>query len=352
MSDARKNIAQLIEFPPQPVLSAEQAQFHDPVPELSLCGPPLTLRGVFHPLGFSLEILTNDPLVLEAANDSWGHLRPRHISPTVQVRVCVSGSDSIECPPAPVTRGQRYLLSFAADANNHGFCDIKGGLACLWLTRPAVQHRLYFRYHLLESAAMALISGAYAPALHAACVSRHGRGMLLCGRSGAGKSSLAYACARAGWTYTTDDSSYLLLDAAPPRVVGNSHKLRFRPSATTLFPELQSHGLTPRAEGKPSIEILTSELPGLITADEAPIHYLIQLDRHSRGPAELVPITTEAALHRFEESLYPGPEIRREQIAALRSLAPLKAYELRYSFLAEAVGKLELLARDMGKTPA
>jgi hypothetical protein len=350
MSDPRK--AQLLEFPPQPVLNAEQAQYHDPEAELSLCGPSLTLRSVFHPLGFSVEILTNDPSVLEAANDSWGHLRPRHISPTVQLRICVNASDSNECPPTPVVRGQRYLLSFAADANNQGFCDIKGGFACLWLTRAAVQHRLYFRYHLLESATMALISGAYAPALHAACVSRHGRGMLLCGRSGAGKSSLAYACARAGWTYTTDDSSYLLLDSTPPRVVGNSHKLRFRPSATALFPELQGHGLTPRAEGKPSIEIPTSDLPGLITTDEAPIHFLIQLDRHAQGPAELVPMTTEAVLKRFEEALYPGPEIRREQIAALRSLSSLKAYKLRYSFLAEAVGKLELLARDTGKTPA
>ena len=119
-----------------------------------------------------------------------------------------------------------------------------------------------------------------------------------------------------------------------------------------LFPELQGHGLTPRAEGKPSIEIPTSDLPGLITTDEAPIHFLIQLDRHAQGPAELVPMTTEAVLKRFEEALYPGPEIRREQIAALRSLSSLKAYKLRYSFLAEAVGKLELLARDTGKTPA
>ena len=106
MSDALKSKAQVLEFPPQPVLNTEQAQFHDPAPEMSLCGPPLTLRGVFHPLGFSVEILTNDPLVLEAANDSWGHLRPRHISPTVQLRICITGSDSNECPPAPVTRGQ------------------------------------------------------------------------------------------------------------------------------------------------------------------------------------------------------------------------------------------------------
>jgi hypothetical protein len=41
-----------------------------------------------------------------------------------------------------------------------------------------------------------------AEALHAAFVSREGEAFCLCGDSGSGKSSLSYACARAGWVYT------------------------------------------------------------------------------------------------------------------------------------------------------
>jgi hypothetical protein len=308
-------------------------------------------RGVFYPLGFGVEICTNDRDVLEAANEIWGHLLPRRISATVQLRIGISESTSTQCPATPTVRAQRHLISFIADAENHATCDLKGGFGFAWLSRNALRHRLYFRYHFLESIAMVLISGTFAPALHAACICRHGRGMLLCGDSGAGKSTLAYACARAGFTYITDDASYLLRDSDHPRIVGHSHKIRFRPSSRKLFPELRGRELTPRLEGKPSIEVPTSELPGLITAQEARIHYLVLLKRSPRAAAELVPIPTDVALERFHEGLYPVEEIRRSQIAALQQLATVQAFEFYYSELDDAVRCLEALALTPGHVP-
>ncbi len=195
---------------------------------------------------------------------------------------------------------------------------------------------------------MVLVSSVHAPALHAACVTRHGRGMLLCGDSGAGKSTLSYACARAGFTFVSDDASYLLGDSDHPRVVGHSHKIRFRPSSRDLFPELKDRELTPRLEGKPSIRVPTSELRQLITSPEATIHYIILLKRKPSASARLISIPTGKAIELLREHLYPVEEIRLQQIAIMQQLRSLKAFEFEYWNLDEAVCCLDTLSRSDG----
>lgn len=239
-------------------------------------------------------------------------------------------------------------MSLVADAENYAFCDLRAGFGYVCVSRAALHNVLYFKYHFLEAMGLAAISAMHAPALHAACVSLRGQGYLLCGRSGAGKSTLAYACGRAGFSYITDDASYLIRDTTPPRVVGQSHKIRFRPHCGELFPELAGRMLTPRMEGKPSIEIPTDQLPGLKTARETPIHHLIVLDRHAGAAAQLTAIPAHSALERFHANLYPTRELRLDQIAALKPLSGIAAYLLRYSRLDDAVRLLKSLSADQG----
>jgi hypothetical protein len=310
-----------------------------------LCKMDLPLRAIFYPLGFAVEIATNSQAVLDAACESWKHLKRRYTSPMLRIGIAITGNGSSDCPPAPVVRVHRQLLTIVAGAENQAVCDLGAGYAFAWLTKAAVLHRGYLRYHYIEAIALILISTSYATAIHAACVSQHGRGILLCGDSGAGKSSLAYACARAGWTYTSDDACYLLRATGRPRVVGNSRQIRFRPSASDLFPELRGRDITPRAEGKPSIEVPIAELPGLVTADEAPIDYIIFLNRQSSPAADLVPFSKIVAMRRFHQSLFPADEIQQLRAAALERLSAAEVYELRYRDLEHAVDRLERLAR-------
>lgn len=313
-----------------------------------LCNVELPLRAIFYPLGFAVEIATNAQAILDLAEESWGHFRQSYTRPTLQFRITVTEGGSSECPPAPSVRAQQYLLAIVADSQNQALCDLKVGVASAWLSYSALHHRSYLRYHFIEAVALLLLSTSYVTAIHAACVSRHGRGMLLCGDSGAGKSSLAYACARAGWTYTADDASYLLRNTNPPRVIGNSRQIRFRPSAKDLFPELHGRSLTPRAEGKPSIEVPISDLADIITSDEAQINYIIFLNRQPSATSNLVPVSRTLASQRFFQALYPVKEIREIQASALQHLLNSEIYELRYRDLNHAINRLEQLARDKG----
>jgi hypothetical protein len=319
----------------------EQSSTGDPL----LCKVDLPLRAVFYPLGFAFEITTNSQAVLDAAGQSWGHTKQRDRVPILRLRVGVTKGTSQNCPPGPVVRCQQNLLSMVADAHNQAICDLSSGFAFAWLTEDAVCHPSYIRYHFLEAVALILISTSYATPIHAACVSRHGSGLLLCGDSGAGKSTLAYACARSGWFFTSDDSSYLKHNSGELRVVGNSHQLRFRPSARDLFPELQGRSVTPRAEGKPSIEVPTAELPGIVTVDETLVHHIILLNRWPSAHAQLLPLPREAAHRYFQQYLSFPEKIRQAQSEALQALRAAGVYELRYQDLQQAVDCLDHLAR-------
>jgi hypothetical protein len=303
----------------------------------------LPLCATFYPLGFAVEIRTNDEGILAAAAESWGGMHLLHDVPSVRITITVTEDEGLECPPAPTVRGQGHLISSVADANNQIVCDLKQGFAFGCLSRAALRYSSYVRYHFIEPAALVMICGQYATPLHAACVSKDGHGVLLCGDSGAGKSTLAYACARAGWTFTSDDATYLLRTDNRSRVIGNSRQVRFRPSARELFPELRGRSLTPRAEGKPSIEIPTAELHGLVASDEASIRSIIFLRRQPSAIAELVPSSLSAALDHFKKHLYPIREISDLQASAFEALATADVYELRYCDLYPAIQILESL---------
>src|SRR5580692_10217917 len=210
-----------------------------------LCDMELRHRGIFYPLGYPVEIITNDKVVLQAADESFGHGRLSRTSEPLQIRVGVSGEGGSECPPEPTRREYNHLYSLVADVNNQALLDLRSGINFTWVTSAAVNNRLYFRYNFLEKTVYLLLGATVVTDLHAACVSKNGKGLLLCGDSGAGKSTLSYACARAGWTYTTDDTSYLINDSESLRVIGHSHRVRFRLTAKALFPELEDRQVTP-----------------------------------------------------------------------------------------------------------
>ena len=313
----------------------------------------LLFRRVFYPLGFALDLETNREAILDAAQESWGEqsLLPtpgKHV-PSIKLRLTVAESAASECPPAARYHANGHLLSIIADAENCIVCDLQQGFAFGWMTEAAMRHRAYLRYHFLEAAALCLLTGSRVTPIHAACVSRNGRGFLLCGASGAGKSTLAYACARAGFTYTTDDASYVVWDDNCARVRGNAHQVRFRPSARELFTELAGRGLTPRTEGKPSIEVRTAELPGITTAAEATVNILVLLDREADVAAELRRLPASEMLPYLQSTLYPLEGIRERQAVALACLYNLEMYTLRYGDLTGAIALLESLTREKTK---
>lgn len=312
----------------------------------------LDARGKLHyeamhfPLGFPVRVLSNSADVLSAARESWSGFHPVFHRAPLEILFDVKPGDgpSHTLPPAPAHMQKDSLFMQVADIDNFFIADLKKGRAMGRVAKATAQSTKYFRYHFIEAAALCMVSALRAVAVHAACVRIGGKGILLCGESGDGKSTLAFAGSRTGWTYVSDDASYVPLERDDRLVVGNCNQVRFRPSAVDIFPELAGRALTPRAAGKPSIEVRTSEWPDLDLANSAFIDHIVFLNRSWVDAQELVPQRLSSVWPWFRQTLLCTDETRLAQERALTRLLGAGIYELRYRDLDWAIERLNQLA--------
>jgi hypothetical protein len=314
-----------------------------------LAGCELSCRAEFYPYGFPAAVASNSPAVLRAARMNWGGLSKVHDERPLEIR-CVAGpSEGRGHPPVPTFRAQKNLLAAVADGGNFWCADLERGFASAWLSPSALRDPAYVRYHFLEGMACSLLDSLHVVMVHAACVAFRGRGVLLAGDSGAGKSSLSYACARRGWTYCSDDASVLVRRAADRIVMGHPRAFRFRSSAGALFPEFRGMKESRRAQGKPTIEVPLASLPAIRIADRVSVDYLVFLNRceDEGAAARLLPVSSETALKRLLPTPWPRDlSTYGERAAALRRLCQAAVLELHYRDLDPAVTLLERLIGD------
>ena len=321
--------------------SLEKERHFDPF----LYRAEMPFSAMYFPLGFPVRLTTNSTEVLAAAEESWGVFQQRFDTPPIRLQVGVLDDGSTEFPASTVSRGFGHLMVQIADNRNFFVTDLIRDFSFGWFSAAAVSHRSYFRHQLLEAMALFHIANRYTAPIHAACVARDGHGVMLCGYSGAGKSSLAFACARAGWTYTTDDACFLVHGGKERQVLGNCHILRLRPTAQALFAEVKGRPITPRAKGKPSIELSTASLPGVVTAAEARIDSVVFLNRKDADAQQLLPFSAESARSYVARHLSGEESLRGEQIASIEKLLAAEIFELRYHDMDWAINRLERLAR-------
>ncbi len=302
----------------------------------------LSLRAEFYPLGFPLRIATNSPAVLEAAQESWSGWTRAFDRPPIDMRVIVHLDGPVPAGE-PVYRAQGNLFNIVADSANFATCDVAKGY-CFSCVTPAVASALYFRNHMLETMAYFTLDYLYITILHAACVARNGRGVLLCGEPGAGKSCLAYACVKRGWTLLSDDFAALLRDPGTNVVIGRPQRMRFRPEAFDLFPELSAARSQITPFGKHMFDLRTGAIPNAHTARCCRAGKLVYLKRRASGEAELVPLDAGEALARFEfDRPHWDPPVSGEHRANLQALFARGVHTLRYSDFDSAIHILESL---------
>lgn len=264
---------------------------------------------------------------------------PQFASDPVEVRVIVQeqGEFSLE----PEYRAQGHLFSIVSDRENYAVMDLDRLFAYGYFSRKTVADHVWFRWFFLDTMGLFMLAQRHVMAVHAACVARDGRGILLAGDSCAGKSTLAWACARAGWTYVGDDASWFPMNASTCEILGRPHLVRFRHDAPELFPEIGGYLSRVRPNGKLSIEVPTSAFPEIQTASRCPVEAVVFLDRASNVSAGMERMDPAAAV---EELLGPRTMHREETFARHRSVVQramrAPAYRMRYQTLEEGISLL------------
>jgi hypothetical protein len=319
------------------------------VPDPVFSNFDLPLRRTFYALGFPLELETNSEDVIQAAQEGWGAFTQTFAEAPVRLSVAVAESDSGAALPVQSTIHARgHLMSIIANRENFAVCDFDQGYAFAWVTRRVAADHPLLRYRFLTSAGTTLVEQRALASLHGALIVRNGSGVMLCGDSFAGKSTLAYAAARVGWTFVSDDGTHLVRSRCDRYAMGDPYTIRFRDDAPGLFPELAERMPVIRPNGKIAIEIFTRELP-IVTAPGCVIDHLVFLNRDQPGSAHLRRLDKQRVAESWQDYASFGAErTRAAQRECYQRLLDADCWELDYSSLDDAIARLERLVDSGG----
>jgi hypothetical protein len=297
----------------------------------------------FFPSGFHLIVRTNSHDVLAAAAECWsGYVREFQCEP-VELHVITRPQGALS--PEPAYRWQHHLLSIIGDVDNFAVADLERLFSFAIVSARTAADHAWLRWFFVETIVYALLAQRHAVPVHGACVARNGSGILLCGVSGAGKSTLSFACALQGWTFISDDCTWLLPDSENCEAVGRPREARFRPDAPLLFPELEGLAERARPNGKIGLAVRLSEFPRIPTASRCAIGGVAFLERTHGGTARIARMPGSEALEELladRPSYGPAVDARHER--TIRRLMEVPAYRLQYQTVEDGVRLVARLA--------
>jgi hypothetical protein len=305
-------------------------------------GIELPLQTEVNAHGFLMRVITNSRDVIQTAEETWAGFPLLFTDHALEFRVVVSDNEQAKRPSDMSTRAQGHLLLTRSDEEDFAVGDLEKGFAAFWVSPASARdHQFFCNYH-LNNVMYLMLWHAHMTMVHAACVTRNGRGVLLCGPSGAGKSCLAFACALQGWTFVTDDGVSLARRSSGRLVVGTPRGMHFRPTAVEVLPELVGHLVLIEPWKKLSFIPAANGFPEFRRAVHANIDAVVFLNRDAGGTARLLPMSAEEAFSRMDREL-PLMEQIEDQRLSLRRLVEARSFELRYTDLYDAVNVLESL---------
>jgi hypothetical protein len=332
--------------------------------------PDGLLRIHRHILGGAFEFATESPELMRLVRWAYDGL-PRHrltVSPArLGVRLVLGRRMKAERRPRSArARGVEEpapfamlsapgLLCGASDCSTVALMSAEQRAALIVVARELLRFPYHVRYELIELAVFTLAARVQGlMPLHAACVGRGRRGLLLIGESGAGKSTAVLHCALQGFDLVSEDSLFVAPQSLLATGVANflhirRESLRFLSAADASL--IRRAPIIRRRSGVRKFEIDLRQRRFRLAPRPLEIAALVALSAGRAGSEPLLaPIPRGEALARLRASQsyaasQPGWSILAERMRSV------PAFELRRGrHPREAVAALEQLLR--GTIPA
>jgi len=187
-------------------------------------------RAHFQLLGGRFQFESESPQLLRLVNSAYLGLPPHRLStvaPHLKVRLMLSAAEQprprsrSEPPPLSMVSGAGYLGG-ATSSSDFVLLSPSERTALVVLSRRMLRFPYHTRYEYIEFAAFTLAARCQElVSLHAACVGRGGRGILLMGPSGSGKSTVTLHCLLRGFDMLSEDSVFVAADTMLATGVAN-----------------------------------------------------------------------------------------------------------------------------------
>lgn len=268
------------------------------------------MKALVYPLGYPVEIEGPAVACLEAVR-RWPEEQGLFDEEPLRFEAHAAGGGGCEAARfLPAARG--FRLECGRSCATFDTVTRRG---TVWASAEAMEA-------LLEVLVLTALDWTFFIPVQAACVARNGRSVLLCGEAHAGKSTLAFVCAQAGWTFVSDNTLHWA-DAPSNLLVTGAEYLRLREGARMLFRVGQSK-IVPRKRSR--------------TAAPGPLVFL----RRREGAARLIESSRQdARTYLAKYDLRPDRDYAERRYEELLRLG---VYRLEYENATEAVPLLEPLA--------
>lgn len=297
-------------------------------------------------LGARFVFQSTEPGLLRLVDHAYHALPPhreRSGGPALRVQLRLRERDTAHSragmanrePPALRTlSGPAGLLCGVMDQSNFVLLSPRERAGLVSLSRELLSQQYHARYELLEFAVFTLAARALGLVpLHAACVGRAGRGVLLIGDSGAGKSTLSLHCALQGTDFLAEDAVFVA-----PRTLLATGIPNFVHVRQDSLPLIEDVGVAARIGRSPVIhrrsgaakyEVDLRRLGCPLARAPLRIAGVVFLSGRPAGTvATLTPLSARRMLTRLSSS-QPYASGRPEWRTFRRQLAAVEGYELR-----------------------
>jgi hypothetical protein len=295
-------------------------------------------------LGGRFEFESDSERLLRLARRAYAGLRPQKLPgvvPRLHVKLVLTppnrarpAGDRHAEPPAVRPLAARGILCGAVGGAGFVTLSPQQRSALIVVPHELLRYAYHVRYELLEFAVYVLAARVQRLVpLHAACVGRDDRGILVVGPSGSGKSTLVLECLLGGLDFLAEDS--VLVRPAGLLATGVANFLHLRPDSlrfldpTARSALLRSATSIHRRSGVRKLEVDLRRMPYRLAAAPVRIRAVVFLSARRAGrDALLVPLRRSVVLERLAASQRYAA--RQPGWSAFRSRASaLPAYELR-----------------------
>lgn len=183
----------------------------------------------------------------------------------------------------PIFRGRREYVHADYGRDGSVWFDLKAREVSGFVSHELVADAEFFRRAVLAVIAGVLAPSMHAVCLHAGCVVRDGKAVLLAAPSGVGKSTLTLSLAMRGWNLLSDEWTFASGTSAGLCAWGMRTSLKLLPDAVRYFPELSAHSPAVALNGEMSFEVDPWSVFHVGRAIDAEPKAIILLERDSRA---------------------------------------------------------------------
>lgn len=274
-----------------------------------------------------------------ANEDANSHSTPCRATITVQVR------DTDEsCGSAPWFRARgNFALARFTHADSFWF-NLRTREVYGTCSKGLAEDPRRWRAQILPAILGILSATINVAPVHAACLTRGGRGILLAGHSGAGKSTLTIALARRGYALLSDDWTYLSAAESQINAWGLPVPVKLLPDAAFFFPELLAYRPEVSLNGEIAYEIFPEECFGVSRIMQSAVTTVVLLERAKRPGSHIVPISAGEAIRHLTSEIEPldgalAPFYTRQIDLIRRAVGSTSCYRVSFHDRPESVAE-------------